>query len=80
VVVGENGSVNQFKIGGRFLINVGSVGQARDGVPRASFGLLDTDRGTYDLVRIEYDIEAAARGILQAHLPDYLAQRLFLGI
>ncbi len=80
VVVGENGSVNQFKAGERFLINVGSVGQARDGVPRASFGLLDTDRGTYDLVRAEYDIEAAARAILQARLPDYLAQRLFLGI
>lgn len=80
VVVGENGSVNQFKAGERFLINVGSVGQARDGVPRASFGLLDTLRGTYDTVRIEYDIEAAARAILQARLPDYLAQRLFLGI
>ncbi len=80
VVVGENGSVNQFKAGERFLINVGSVGQARDGIPRASFGLLDTLRATYDTVRIEYDIEAAARAILQARLPDYLAQRLFLGI
>lgn len=80
VVVGESGSVNQFRSGERFLINVGSVGQARDGVPRASFGLLDTERGTYDTVRTEYDIEAAARAILQARLPDYLAQRLFLGI
>lgn len=80
VVVGENGSVNQFHTNGRFLINVGSVGQARDGVPRASFGLLDTTEGSYEHIRVEYDIEAAARLILQAHLPDYLAHRLFLGI
>jgi len=80
VVVGENGSVNRFQPGIRFLINVGSVGQARDGNPKASFGLLDTDKKTVDIVRLDYDIEGAAQAILKANLPDYLAHRLFMGI
>ncbi|MCC6397163.1 MAG: metallophosphoesterase family protein [Bacteroidetes bacterium] len=80
VVVGENGSVNRFQPGIRFLINVGSVGQARDGNPKASFGLLDTGKKTVDIVRLEYDIEGAAQAILKANLPDYLAHRLFMGI
>jgi len=80
VVVGENGSVNRFQPGIRFLINVGSVGQARDGNPKASFGMLDTGKKTVDIVRLEYDIEGAAQAILKANLPDYLAHRLFMGI
>jgi diadenosine tetraphosphatase ApaH/serine/threonine PP2A family protein phosphatase len=62
------------------LINVGSVGQARDGNPRISFGLLDTAADTYEVMRVDYNIEATASAILAARLPDYLAQRLFLGI
>jgi diadenosine tetraphosphatase ApaH/serine/threonine PP2A family protein phosphatase len=80
VIVGEDGTVNHFAIGARYLINVGSVGQARDGRPRASFGVLDTVQGSFEIQRLEYDIEAAAQSILRAHLPDYLAHRLFLGI
>ncbi len=80
VIVGEDGTVNMFRNDRRYLINVGSVGQARDGNPRASFGLLDTTRNTYEVLRIEYDIEATAAAIFAAGLPDYLAHRLFLGI
>lgn len=80
VVVGEDGSVNVYRTDRRYLINVGSVGQARDGNPRISFGLLDTTNGTFEVLRIEYDIEATASAILEARLPDYLAHRLFLGI
>jgi len=80
VVVGEDGTVNIFAPGKRFLINVGSVGQTRDGNPRLSFGVVDTVEETYENVRVDYDIEAAAAAVLQARLPDYLAHRLFLGI
>jgi diadenosine tetraphosphatase ApaH/serine/threonine PP2A family protein phosphatase len=80
VVVGEDGTVNQFRPEKRYLINVGSVGQARDGNARASFAVLDTERSSVDIVRQEYDIESAAQAILKAGLPDYLAHRLFLGI
>jgi diadenosine tetraphosphatase ApaH/serine/threonine PP2A family protein phosphatase len=80
VVVGEDGTVNMFRGDRRYLINVGSVGQARDGNPRASFGVLDTTRHVFEVMRIEYDIETTASAILAARLPDYLAHRLFLGI
>ena len=79
-MVGEDGTVNRFNPRVRHLINVGSVGQARDGNPKASFGVLDTEKGACEIVRIKYDIEAAAQAILKARLPDYLAHRLFMGI
>jgi len=80
VVVGENGTVNRFEPGLRHLVNVGSVGQARDGNPKASFAILDTVKDTCEIVRIPYDVEGAAQAILKARLPDYLAHRLFMGI
>ena len=58
------------------LINPGSVGQPRDGDPRLSFALVDTERRQVTLRRVEYDVEAAARGVVSAGLPVSLAQRL----
>ena len=63
----------------RCLLNVGSVGQPRDGDPRACLGLLDTDRGEYRLQRVPYDVEQAALKIRLAGLPPSLGERLFLG-
>lgn len=65
--------------GKRFFINPGSVGQPRDGDPRAAFGLLDTEKNEYELVRVEYPIQAAAERIISEGLPRFLAERLFLG-
>lgn len=65
--------------GKAFFINPGSVGQPRDGDPRASFGLLDTEAGLFELVRVEYDIGGAADRIVANNLPPFLAERLFLG-
>jgi len=64
---------------GRVLINVGSVGQPRDGDPRAAFGVLDQAAGTIELRRVEYDIESAQRRIIEAGLPLLLAERLETG-
>jgi diadenosine tetraphosphatase ApaH/serine/threonine PP2A family protein phosphatase len=61
----------------RYLINPGSVGQPRDGDPRASFVILDG--GTVSWHRVEYPIESAQKKILDAGLPPWLAQRLALG-
>ena len=61
------------------VVNPGSVGQPRDGDPRAAFLLFDTDAGTVTLRRCEYDIEAEARDIIDAGLPAILADRLYLG-
>jgi diadenosine tetraphosphatase ApaH/serine/threonine PP2A family protein phosphatase len=63
----------------RAIINVGSVGQPRDGDPRASFVLFDTGTMTAQIVRIRYDIDAAAAQILETTLPKTNAYRLFLG-
>ncbi|MGQ0737107.1 MAG: metallophosphoesterase family protein [Acidobacteriota bacterium] len=65
--------------GGRHLINPGSVGQPRDGDPRAGYGLIDTDLRQCTLFRSEYPIAAAQARILEAKLPEVLAQRLALG-
>ncbi len=65
---------------GRFLINVGSVGQPRDGNPQLSFGIFDTDQWTYENIRADYDIPGAADAIIENGLPPPLAQRLFNGL
>jgi diadenosine tetraphosphatase ApaH/serine/threonine PP2A family protein phosphatase len=63
----------------RAIVNVGSVGQPRDGDPRASYGLLDTDESRVEIRRIAYDVDACARKILAAGLPPSNAQRLAFG-
>jgi diadenosine tetraphosphatase ApaH/serine/threonine PP2A family protein phosphatase len=63
----------------RWLLNPGSVGQPRDGDPRAAWLALDTDAWTAVYHRVEYDIDGAADAIRDAGLPDLLADRLYLG-
>lgn len=62
-----------------YFVNPGSVGQPRDGDPRSSFGLLDTDTGEFQLVRMNYPVKQAADKVTSAGLPAFLAERLFLG-
>src|SRR5690606_11629604 len=57
-----------------FFINVGSVGQPRDGDPRAAFGLMDTESNEYELVRLTYPVKTAADKITAAGLPAFLAE------
>ncbi|MEP7028747.1 MAG: metallophosphoesterase family protein [Candidatus Eisenbacteria bacterium] len=65
--------------GRRYLVNVGSVGQPRDGDPRAAYAMYDTTNGLLEHVRVSYDIEAAQTKILAAGLPPFLASRLAAG-
>jgi predicted phosphodiesterase len=62
--------------GGTWLLNPGSVGQPRDGDPRAAWLLLDTRAWTAAFHRTEYDVAGAAAAIRAARLPDSLAERL----
>ena len=64
---------------GRYLVNCGSVGQPRDGDPRAAFGVLDTSEHTVIVHRIPYDMKTAQAKIVAAGLPEILAQRLAVG-
>lgn len=63
----------------RWLLNPGSVGQPRDGDPRAAWVELDTGvwKATYH--RVAYDIDRAAEAIREAGLPELLADRLYVG-
>ena len=62
-----------------YLVNVGSVGQPRDGDPRAAFGIYDAGARSLELRRVAYPIDAAQRRILNAGLPASLANRLAIG-
>ena len=70
----------KFKKDLRFLINVGSIGQPRDGNSHLSYGILDTDAWSYENIRIPYDIRAAAAAINSQGLPAVLAKRLSQGL
>jgi predicted phosphodiesterase len=65
--------------GKKYLINVGSVGQPRDGDSRAAYCIYDTNTNEIELRRIEYDIEGAQNAIIEAGLPAKLADRLDVG-
>jgi diadenosine tetraphosphatase ApaH/serine/threonine PP2A family protein phosphatase len=64
---------------GDWLLNPGSVGQPRDGDPRAAWLELDTEAWTARWHRVDYEIEAAAAAIRAAGLPETLAERLEVG-
>jgi diadenosine tetraphosphatase ApaH/serine/threonine PP2A family protein phosphatase len=63
----------------RWLAVIGAVGQPRDGDPAACYALLDDERDVLTYVRVPYDVESAARKILDAGLPPHLATRLLQG-
>jgi predicted phosphodiesterase len=65
--------------GVRFLVNIGSVGQPRDGDPRAAYATYDSTGPTLVLHRIEYPVGVAQRKIVSAGLPQTLANRLAIG-
>jgi diadenosine tetraphosphatase ApaH/serine/threonine PP2A family protein phosphatase len=63
----------------RYMLNPGSVGQPRDGDPRASFMVYDSDAEEVVLHRVAYDVDRAAEKIRRAGLPAWLADRLSAG-
>ena len=63
----------------RYFINPGSVGQPRDGDPRASFAVLETEEPAVEIIRVEYDIAATMKAVLKAGLPQFIADRLQVG-
>jgi diadenosine tetraphosphatase ApaH/serine/threonine PP2A family protein phosphatase len=63
----------------RYIVNAGSVGQPRDGDPRASYVIYDTKKEEITFHRVQYDIATCKEKILDAGLPPFLAQRLEAG-
>jgi len=64
------------------LLNPGSVGQPRDGDPRASYMILEVEREkvNHKIRRVRYDVEKTSHAILANGLPRFLAERLHQGI
>lgn len=58
------------------VLNPGSVGQPRDGDPRAAYAVLDVERFEVDLHRVEYDVEAVIEAVRAAGLPERIGTRL----
>ena len=64
---------------GRALVNPGSVGQPRDGDPRACYGVYELETGKFEWNRVDYPVAEAAAAISKAGLPPGLGRRLFEG-
>ena len=66
-------------VANRYLLNPGSVGQPRDGDPRAGFAIVDVAARDVTIYRVEYPVARAQARIMEENLPEVLAQRLALG-
>ena len=63
----------------QWIATIGSVGQPRDGNPRAMYAVFDNTAAKLTFHRVAYDHRAAARAVREAGLPEYFAQRLETG-
>jgi diadenosine tetraphosphatase ApaH/serine/threonine PP2A family protein phosphatase len=79
-IFSQKGIEDHIQKGVRYIINVGSVGQPRDGDPRLSFGVFDTEAWEYENFRVEYDVEEARKKIIEVGLPKILGDRLRAGL
>jgi len=77
----RGGTYSKFRVepGKKYFVNVGAVGQPRDGNPKSAYVVYDLDEGTIELRRLDYDIPKAQKKILGAGLPPRLAERLAFG-
>ncbi len=75
----ENTELVRIEAGRKYFINVGSVGQPRDGDKRSAYAVYDHDNQTVSIRRVPYDLATAQKKILDAGLPAQLADRLALG-
>ena len=77
----RGGTYSKFRVepGRKYFVNVGAVGQPRDGNPKAAYVVYDMDEGSIELRRLEYDIASAQKKIIEAGLPPRLAERLAMG-
>ena len=69
----------ELRLGRKYFINVGSVGQPRDGDPRACYCIYEPSKHLLEYRRLEYDVAAAQARVRAADLPDHLADRLARG-
>lgn len=78
-IVRREPSTLRVTLGRKYFVNVGSVGQPRDGDPRASYVVYDQNARSMEFVRVPYDLQTTQEKIIKAGLPERLARRLELG-
>jgi predicted phosphodiesterase len=80
-IIGPPDGETAFSIepGAKYLVNPGSVGQPRDGDPRAAYAIYDATAKRVDLIRLPYPLEVTQQKMLKVGLPEPLARRLALG-
>lgn len=85
-VLDKNGEISYSRSGSirivpdkKYIVNVGSIGQPRDGNPKAAYCIYDTARAEVTIKRIDYDIDTARNKIIKAGLPKFLGDRLLTG-
>ncbi|UCD93997.1 MAG: metallophosphoesterase family protein [Candidatus Zixiibacteriota bacterium] len=64
----------------KYIINIGSVGQPRDNDPRACYVIVNTEKNEIEYRRVEYDVEKTQEKMRKAKLPDFLIERLTIGV
>ena len=81
ILLAGDGKGNEIPLEGgrRYVVNPGSVGQPRDGDPRAAYGVVDTGTLTIAIRRVAYPVERARDRIIAAGFPRQLGQRLLVG-
>jgi predicted phosphodiesterase len=77
----RGGTYSKFRVeqGKKYFVNVGAVGQPRDGNPKCGYVVYDLDDQSIELRRLDYDIPKAQKKIMEAGLPQRLADRLAVG-
>ena len=65
---------------GRYIVNPGSVGQPRDGDPRAAYAIYDPEARQIEFRRLAYDVALTQRQMREANLPERLIARLAMGM
>ncbi len=71
--------VFSFEKGEKYIVNVGSVGQPRDGNSKSCFAIFDQDKLQIEYVRLNYNMQKTYKKIIKAGLPHFLADRLLKG-
>ncbi|MGB6199286.1 MAG: hypothetical protein WBF35_07025, partial [Candidatus Acidiferrales bacterium] len=79
VPAGTGFAALRVEAGTRYLLNPGSIGQPRDGDPRAAFAIADREHGVIEFWRVPYDIVAVQKRMRAAGLPESLISRLSFG-
>ena len=69
----------KFKNNLKYIINVGSVGQPRDHSAQAAFGIYDTEKKLYKLLRVNYDVYTIQKAMMSLDFPEFLIERLKYG-